>query len=94
MPDVQLLRVVVDPDNPMRIIADPVRRMPGRGAWITPTEEAVELAVKRKAFSRALKVSGTVDASPVREYVVTVAQAAEMQTQRRCEHNVIEGPKN
>lgn len=68
-PDTQLLRVVVDPDDPTRIIADPGRRLPGRGAWITPTLEAFELAETRRAFGRALRVSAKVDASNVREYI-------------------------
>lgn len=68
-PDTQLLRVVVAPDDPTRIVADPGRRLPGRGAWITPTLDAFELAESRRAFGRALRVSANVDASNVREYI-------------------------
>ena len=69
-PDTQLLRVVVDPADPTRVIADPGRRLPGRGAWITPTIEACELAESRRAFGRALRVSANVDTSAVRKYIV------------------------
>lgn len=68
-PDTQLLRVVVDPDDPTRIIADPGRRLLGRGAWITPTIEAFELAESRRAFGRALRVSADADTSNVRQYI-------------------------
>ncbi|MBP3947493.1 MULTISPECIES: YlxR family protein [unclassified Corynebacterium] len=68
-PDTQLLRVVVDPDDPTRIIPDPGRKLPGRGAWITPTTQACELAEQRRAFGRALRVSANVDTSAVRKYI-------------------------
>jgi predicted RNA-binding protein YlxR (DUF448 family) len=43
--------------------------MPGRGAWLTPTVEAYELAVKRRAFRRALRLERDPDTSAVREYL-------------------------
>lgn len=69
LPDTQLLRCVIDPTDSARVIADPARRLPGRGAWISPTWEAFELAEKRRAFGRALRVSTPVDVSHVREYI-------------------------
>lgn len=69
LPDTQLLRVVADPDDPGRVIADPARCLPGRGAWITPTLEALELAEQRRAFARTLRLSTLVDVSHVREYL-------------------------
>ncbi|HKM24087.1 MAG TPA: YlxR family protein, partial [Corynebacterium sp.] len=58
-PDIELLRVVLDPRDPTRLLADPGRRLPGRGAWITPDVTALELAEQRRAFGRAFRVSGT-----------------------------------
>ena len=69
--DVTLLRVVEDPAHPGHIVADPNRRMPGRGAWITPTVESVDRARQRGAFKRALRIEGAVDVTAVREYVET-----------------------
>ncbi len=69
LPATKLLRVVVDPDDPTRIIPDPKRVMPGRGAWITPTLHACEQAESRRAFGRALRVSAKVDTSRVRKYI-------------------------
>lgn len=70
-PDTRLLRVVVDPVCPDRLRADPHRCLPGRGAWITPTLDALELAEQRRALARALRVSTTVDTSHVRTFLVT-----------------------
>lgn len=71
--DRSLLRVVVDPHDASRrrILADPTRSMPGRGAWLTPTVEALELAEKHRAFARALRTSGPVDTSHVRMYLLS-----------------------
>nr|WP_120491476.1 YlxR family protein [Corynebacterium lactis] len=69
--DSQLLRVVAGHthDGVTSVVPDPGRRMPGRGAWITPTLTAWEIAHKRRAFGRALKVSAHVDANPVKRYI-------------------------
>lgn len=69
-PDTELLRVVQDPDVAGRVIADPKRELPGRGAWITPTQDAFELAEQRRAFGRALRLSTPVDLGHVREYLM------------------------
>ncbi|MDO4610875.1 YlxR family protein [Corynebacterium sp.] len=72
-PEHELLRVVARGEGEtLRVVPDPRRRMPGRGAWLTPTLEAWEQAVKRRAFGRALKVSATADAEPVREHLLAV----------------------
>ncbi|MBI9000695.1 YlxR family protein [Corynebacterium sp. CCM 9185] len=67
--DTQLLRIVVDASNSERLIPDPARRKPGRGAWLTPSLEALELAEKRRAFNRALRVSTSVDTEAVRTWI-------------------------
>lgn len=66
-----LLRVVIGEyrDGVAIIYPDPLRRMPGRGAWITPTVQAYEQAVNRRAFQRAFRVSTPVDTGHVREYL-------------------------
>lgn len=50
-------------------MADPKAVMPGRGAWLTPTVDAYELAVKRRAFRRALRLDREPDTSSVLEYL-------------------------
>ncbi len=51
------------------IVPDPRRRAPGRGAWLHPDLRCVDLAQRRRAFARALRVAAAVDPSRVREYV-------------------------
>lgn len=55
-----MMRFVVGPDG--TIVPDLTRKLPGRGAWICATRTALEIALKRKAFSRAFKGKGA--ASP------------------------------
>ncbi|MBP3087827.1 YlxR family protein [Corynebacterium sp. sy017] len=69
-PQSQLLRVTVDKENSGHVVPDPRRRLGGRGAWITPTISAYELAIKRRAFARALRVSTAVDTGHVHTYLL------------------------
>ncbi|MEJ1921437.1 YlxR family protein [Microbacterium sp. KHB019] len=52
-----LLRVVASPDA---LIFDDRAVMPGRGAWVHPTRECLENAVRRRAFARALRVPASI----------------------------------
>lgn len=63
----ELLRIVAAPGA--QVVPDPRRRIPGRGAWLHPDPRCVELAERRRAYARALRVSGPVDPTPVGEYV-------------------------
>lgn len=47
----RLLRVALSPDRV--IVPDLAARLPGRGAWVSASREAVETAVRKKAFFRA-----------------------------------------
>lgn len=58
----ELLRLVVHDDH---LVIDDRRVLPGRGAWVHETAECMNLAVKRGAFSRALRVSGKLDTHPL-----------------------------
>jgi predicted RNA-binding protein YlxR (DUF448 family) len=61
-----LLRVVADGD---RLVPDPVGRLPGRGASVHPDPRCVDLAEKRRAFPRALRLTGPLDLSAVRSHL-------------------------
>jgi uncharacterized protein len=52
-PVADLVRFVVGPDG--AALPDIKCRLPGRGVWVTATHDAVEDAVKRKAFARGFK---------------------------------------
>ena len=74
-----LLRVVAEWDGPgeqvARVVADPRLRLPGRGAWLHPTPEGLDLAVRRKAFGRALRVKALLDVSALSEYLEAQEQS-------------------
>ena len=59
-----LLRVVAEGD---RLVPDRAGRRPGRGASVHPDPRCIDLAEKRRAFPRALRLAGPLDLSAVRE---------------------------
>ncbi|WP_084478819.1 YlxR family protein [Nocardia jejuensis] len=61
-----LLRVVA---QETAVVPDPQRRLPGRGAWLHPLSSCLAVAIKRRAFGRALRVSGHLDISALEHYV-------------------------
>ena len=52
-PREELLRFVVGPDG--QLVPDLGNELPGRGLWLTPSAEALAMALKRKAFPRAAR---------------------------------------
>jgi predicted RNA-binding protein YlxR (DUF448 family) len=61
-PRSSLLRIAVQDSH---VVADASAVLPGRGAWLHPTLECYHLAVRRRAFGRALRMTGEVDTSNV-----------------------------
>jgi len=45
---------------PPGVAIDDRHRLPGRGAWVHPSRTCIETATRRKAWARALRVSGIV----------------------------------
>ncbi|MEL4154412.1 YlxR family protein [Corynebacterium bovis] len=84
LPEKVLLRCVAShrPDGTVVILPDPRRRSPGRGAWISPTVDAWETAVSRRAFSRALRVPADADPGPVRDYIGHIGRDHPRQAER------------
>jgi predicted RNA-binding protein YlxR (DUF448 family) len=71
----ELLRVVaVEDSGTHRLVPDPAGRLPGRGASVHLDPGCVDLADKRRAFPRALRLDGPLDLSPVREHVAARAK--------------------
>ncbi|QVQ53661.1 YlxR family protein [Spiractinospora alimapuensis] len=56
-----------------RALPDPGRVLPGRGAYVHPDAACVDRASKRRAWQRALRSRGCVDAGAVRDAVVSEA---------------------
>jgi len=52
-PVADLIRFVVAPDG--EVVPDLKCKLPGRGVWVTATHDAIEEAIKRKAFARGFK---------------------------------------
>ncbi|ALJ21117.1 DNA-binding protein [Microbacterium sp. No. 7] len=57
-----LLRVVVRDGV---LIPDEKAVLPGRGAWVHDTPECIDNALRRRAFVRALRVSGPLDTQTI-----------------------------
>lgn len=54
-------------------VPDPRSRRPGRGAYLHPSAACLERALRRRAFTRALRVPGALDTTAVSAWI----QAAE-----------------
>ncbi|GIG25226.1 hypothetical protein Cde04nite_14700 [Cellulomonas denverensis] len=50
---------------PRDLVVDVARSLPGRGAWLHPDPHCLELAERRRAFPRALRIAGPVDTTAV-----------------------------
>ncbi|WP_310251202.1 YlxR family protein [Nocardioides sp. BE266] len=78
----ELLRVVAGADAEGRpaLVPDPDRRAPGRGAHLHPTQECWQLAVRRRAFPRALRSGENLSGAPVEDHLT--AHQSESQQHR------------
>jgi len=47
------------------LVFDERASMPGRGAWVHETPECMDAAIRRRAFVRALRVSGPLDTQTI-----------------------------
>ena len=66
---VDLLRVVaVDGNGEYAVTVDPARKLPGRGAWLHPDPQCLDAAIRRRAFVRALRITGSPDTTAVVEW--------------------------
>src|ERR1700684_184555 len=52
-PVADMIRFVLGPDG--EAVPDLKRKLPGRGVWVTATQDALSDAVKRKALARGFK---------------------------------------
>jgi predicted RNA-binding protein YlxR (DUF448 family) len=66
-----LLRIVVVDGE---LVPDVRRRLPGRGAHLHPDLACLDLAERRKAFPRALRVPGPLGSARVRAHVQRIAR--------------------
>ncbi|TVS84813.1 YlxR family protein [Mycobacterium helveticum] len=67
---VGLLRVVAvsTGNGAYAVTVDAGSDLPGRGAWLHPEPQCIHQAVRRRAFTRALRIAGSPDTTAVVEY--------------------------
>ena len=75
---VELLRVVAvsTESGESAVTVDTSGSRPGRGAWLHPVDRCLTAAIRRHAFARALRITGSPDTSAVVEHVATLAHPA------------------
>jgi predicted RNA-binding protein YlxR (DUF448 family) len=59
------------------VSVDAAGNLPGRGAWLHPDHRCLHAAIRRRAFVRALRITGSPDTSAVVEYFDSVHPATE-----------------
>jgi len=64
----ELVRLVAQGGGSSAVVVDVRRRMAGRGAWLHPNEKCLALAIKRRAFGRAL--AGAAETTAVERYLM------------------------
>jgi uncharacterized protein len=80
-----LVRIVgAEVEGRLTAVPDPAAVRPGRGAWLHRDRGCVELAERRKAFARALRLAGPVDTTAVHRFL----------TEPRDEHEPTARPDN
>jgi uncharacterized protein len=66
----ELLRVVADDlGEGLEVVPDPRGRAPGRGAHVHPRSDCLELALRRRAFARALRAPAGLGSRRLEAYV-------------------------
>ena len=68
---VELLRMVAvsSGDGQLAVAVDSAGSLHGRGAWLHSDERCLEAAIRRRAFTRALRITGSPDTSAVVEQI-------------------------
>ena len=67
---VGLLRVVArtSGNGDFAVTVDAAGNLPGRGAWLHPDQQCLHAAIRRRAFARALRITGSPETSAVLEH--------------------------
>ncbi|MBI3226209.1 MAG: YlxR family protein [Mycolicibacterium cosmeticum] len=73
--DLLRLAAVLDKPGHYAVTVDSAGSLPGRGAWLHPDQQCLEAAMRRRAFVRALRITGSPEVSAVVEYVEGIRPA-------------------
>jgi predicted RNA-binding protein YlxR (DUF448 family) len=71
-----------DESGATRLVPDPRHRLPGRGAWLHPSGDCLDQALRRRAFGRALHRSVALDPAALTAYVEGLASDHEQQPKK------------
>ncbi|MDX1886955.1 YlxR family protein [Mycolicibacterium sp. 120270] len=72
---VELLRLVAvgRGNGNYAVTVDIAGNLPGRGAWLHPDQQCLHAAIRRRAFARALRITGSPETSAVSEHLESIA---------------------
>ena len=87
---VELLRVVAVSigNGESAVTVDSAGDLPGRGAWLHPDERCFAVAIRRRAFARALRITGSPDTSGMAEQFHLLAHPGNRTGSEEHEHTV------
>jgi len=87
---VELLRVVAVPagNGEFAVTVDTAGNLPGRGAWLHPDQHCLRAAIRRRAFGRALRITGSPDTSAAVEHVTALEEPGKRTGSEEHEHTV------
>ena len=86
---VELLRMVaVATENGQPAVSVATGAHPGRGAWLHPDDRCLTAAIRRRAFGRALRITGTPDTSAVVEHFERLEHPGKGTGSEEHEHTV------
>ena len=85
---VELLRVVAvrDGNDEYVVTVDAASNLPGRGAWLHPHQQCLGVAIRRRAFVRALRITGSPDTSAVVEYFSSLNDSVTLATEQAAKN--------
>jgi hypothetical protein len=62
--------------------------LPGRGAWLHPDRQCLSAAIRRRAFGRALRITGLPDPSAAVEHITALDAPGNRTGSEEHEHTV------
>jgi uncharacterized protein len=72
------MRIVVSElDGVATAEVDQRRRRPGRGCWLHPSPDCLDLALRRRAFARALRVQSPLDTGGLAASIAALADSGQ-----------------
>ncbi|WP_308205336.1 YlxR family protein [Mycobacterium paraseoulense] len=77
-----------DGNGELAVIVDTGTSLPGRGAWVHPVPQCVQQAIRRRAFTRALRIDRPPDTSALVEYVEALDPPGNRRGSKEHEHTV------